>query len=156
MEVIVADYAGFCFGVARAVRKAMQAPKPVASLGPLIHNRQVVEQLAGEGVTPVTSVEEVESGRILIRSHGVTPEILARAGEKGLEIIDATCPYVARAQRLARKLAGDGYQVVIVGDPGHPEVKGLLGWAGSGAVVVPDKEAAKALPFHRRRALLAQ
>jgi 4-hydroxy-3-methylbut-2-enyl diphosphate reductase len=156
VEVIVADYAGFCFGVTRAVKQAREAPKPVASLGALVHNQQVVEQLASEGVHPVNSLEEVDSGRVLIRSHGVTPEILAAAREKGLEVIDATCPYVARAQRLARKLAEEGYQVIIVGDPTHPEVKGLVGWAGPGAVVVPNKEAAATLPFHPRRAVLAQ
>lgn len=156
MEVIVADYAGFCFGVKRAVEKAREAPKPVASLGMLIHNRQVVDQLAREGVRPVASLDEVNCGRILIRSHGTTPETLVRARNKGLEIIDATCPYVKRAQHLAQKMAAEGYQVIIVGDAAHPEVQGMLGWAGPGAVVVPDKKAAAALPFHPRRAVLAQ
>ncbi|MDN5361374.1 MAG: small subunit ribosomal protein ispH, lytB [Moorella sp. (in: firmicutes)] len=156
MEVIVADYAGFCFGVTRAVEKARRAPKPVASLGMLIHNPQVVEQLAREGVRPAASLEEVDCDRVLIRSHGTTPETLGQARARGLEIIDATCPYVRRAQRLAQKMAAAGYQVVIVGEAGHPEVQGLLGWAGPGAVVVPDKEAAAALPFHQRRAVLAQ
>ncbi|WP_258359294.1 bifunctional 4-hydroxy-3-methylbut-2-enyl diphosphate reductase/30S ribosomal protein S1 [Moorella sulfitireducens (nom. illeg.)] len=156
MEVIVAEYAGFCFGVTRAVKLAREAPKPIASLGALIHNRQVVEQLAREGVQPVEALDNVDCGRVLIRSHGVTPDLLAVAREKGLEVIDATCPYVARAQSMAAKMAGEGYQVVIVGDPAHPEVKGLLGWAGPGAVVVPDKEAAAHLPFHPRRAVIAQ
>lgn len=156
MEVLVADYAGFCFGVTRAVKKAKEAPKPIASLGSLIHNRLVVEELAREGVKPVASLEEVDCGRILIRSHGVPPDVIEVAREKGLEIIDATCPYVARAQHLARKLAGEGYQVVIVGEASHPEVKGLLGWAGPGAVVVFDKEEAELLPYYPRRAVLAQ
>lgn len=156
MEVIVADYAGFCFGVKRAVEKAREAPKPVASLGMLIHNRQVVEQLAREGVRPVAALDEVTCGRILIRSHGTTPETLARARERGLEIIDATCPYVKRAQHLAQRMAAEGYQVIIVGDAGHPEVQGIMGWAGPGAVVVPDQKAAAGLPFHPRRAVLAQ
>ncbi|MDN5344010.1 MAG: small subunit ribosomal protein ispH, lytB [Clostridia bacterium] len=156
LEVIVADHAGFCFGVARAIKQAGAAPKPVASLGTLVHNRQVVEQLAREGVHPVNSLDEVDSGRVLIRSHGVTPATLALAREKGLEVIDATCPYVARAQHQASKLAAAGYQVVIVGEPEHPEVKGLLGWAGPGAIVVPNKEAAATLPPHPRRAVLAQ
>lgn len=156
MEVIAADHAGICYGVAQAIEKATKAPKPVASLGPLIHNRQVVEQLYRAGVYPVASVGEVENGRILIRSHGVAPDVLAAARAKGLEVIDATCPYVARAQRLAQKLAAEGYQVIIVGEPEHPEVKGLTGWAGPGAIVVTDKEAAAALPPYPKRAILAQ
>ncbi|WXJ87355.1 4-hydroxy-3-methylbut-2-enyl diphosphate reductase [Moorella humiferrea] len=156
LEVLVADYAGFCFGVTRAVKKAKEALKPIASLGSLIHNRLVVEELAREGVKPVTSLEEVDCGRVLIRSHGVPPDVLEVAREKGLEVIDATCPYVARAQHLAQKLAREGYQVVIVGEASHPEVKGLLGWAGPGAVVVSDREEAELLPYYPRRAVLAQ
>ncbi|WP_245907792.1 bifunctional 4-hydroxy-3-methylbut-2-enyl diphosphate reductase/30S ribosomal protein S1 [Neomoorella humiferrea] len=154
--MLVADYAGFCFGVTRAVKKAKEAPKPIASLGSLIHNRLVVEELAREGVKPVASLEEVDCGRVLIRSHGVSPDVLEVAREKGLEVIDATCPYVARAQHLAQKLAREGYQVVIVGEASHPEVKGLLGWAGPGAVVVSDREEAELLPYYPRRAVLAQ
>ncbi len=156
MEVIVADHAGFCAGVTRSVKMAREAAQPIASLGALVHNRQVVEELARDGIRPVNSLEEIESGRVLIRSHGVTPATLAAAREKGLEIVDATCPFVARAQALAGKLAGDGYQVVIVGEPGHAEVEGLAGWAGPGAVVVAGKEAAASLPFHPRRAVIAQ
>lgn len=156
MEVIVSDYAGFCFGVARAVEMARKAAKPVASLGPLIHNRQVVTQLSEEGVYPVASLEEVAEGRILIRSHGVEPQVLAEASKKNLEVIDATCPHVARAQRLAAKLAAEGFQVIIVGEPEHPEVKGLAGWAGPGTLVIPNKQAAAALTPYPKRAVIAQ
>ncbi|MDN5347644.1 MAG: small subunit ribosomal protein ispH, lytB [Clostridia bacterium] len=156
MEVIVAEYAGFCQGVARAVKLAQQAPKPIASLGPLVHNRQVVGQLAAEGVRPVSSLDEVEEKRVLLRSHGVGPGVRQEAAEKGLEVIDATCPYVARAQMLAKELSEAGYQVVIAGDPEHPEVKGLVEWSGGQAMVVPHPEAAKAVPFHPKIALIAQ
>jgi len=156
VEVIVAPHAGFCFGVERAVKIAREAPKPVATLGKLIHNPQVVEQLAREGIYPVASLEEVRHGRVIIRSHGAPPEVLARARELGLKIIDATCPYVARAQRLASTLAAKGYEVVIFGDPSHPEVQGLKGWARDKGVVVSSREEALSLPHRPKRALISQ
>ncbi|MDK2820245.1 MAG: small subunit ribosomal protein ispH, lytB [Clostridia bacterium] len=156
MEVIVAEHAGFCYGVKRAADKATNASKPVASLGSLVHNQHVVDKLTKEGVYPVKSMDEVDCERVLIRSHGVPPNILSIAREKGLEIIDATCPYVARAQKLAQKLSNDGYQVIIIGEADHPEVKGLLGWAGPNAIVISNKKMAMELPFNSRRAVLVQ
>ncbi|GFN23465.1 bifunctional 4-hydroxy-3-methylbut-2-enyl diphosphate reductase/30S ribosomal protein S1 [Thermanaeromonas sp. C210] len=156
MDVIVADYAGFCSGVARAVKMAERAPKPLASLGPLIHNRQVVEDLAAKGVRPVVSLDEVTERTVLLRSHGVPPQVVEEAGERGLEIIDATCPFVRRAQQLAAELAAAGFEVIIVGEPEHAEVRGLVEWAKGKAVVVPSAAEAAGLPWHPRRAVLAQ
>jgi len=156
VDVFVADYAGFCSGVARAVKKAETAPKPVASLGPLIHNPQVVEDLAARGVRPVASLDEVEEGRILIRSHGVPPQVLEQARAKGLEIIDATCPFVRRAQELAQELASQGIEIIIVGDPEHAEVKGLVEWAKGKAKVISNPAEAGALPKSLRRAVIVQ
>lgn len=156
MDVIVADYAGFCSGVARAVKKAETAPKPIASLGPLIHNRQVVKDLAAKGVRPVAGLEEVKEGRVLLRSHGVPPQVLAVAKERGLEVIDATCPFVQRAQKLAQELMTSGFELVIVGEPEHAEVRGLVEWAGGKAVVVSSAEEAANLAYHPRRAVIAQ
>ncbi|MGI9952875.1 bifunctional 4-hydroxy-3-methylbut-2-enyl diphosphate reductase/30S ribosomal protein S1 [Moorellaceae bacterium AZ2] len=156
MDVIVADYAGFCSGVARAVKMAERAPKPLASLGPLIHNRQVVEDLAAKGVRPVASLEEVIEGTVLLRSHGVPPQVLAEARQRGLDIIDATCPFVRRAQKLAAELAAAGFEIIIVGEPEHAEVRGLVEWAEGKAVVVASAAEAANLPWHPRRAVLAQ
>lgn len=156
MDVFVADYAGFCSGVARAVKKAETAPKPVASLGPLIHNPQVVENLAAQGVRPVASLEEVKEGRILIRSHGVPPQVLEQARAQGLEIIDATCPFVRRAQELAQELASQGIEIIIVGDPEHAEVRGLVEWAKGKAKVISKAAEAEALPKSLRRAVIVQ
>jgi len=156
VDVIVADYAGFCSGVARAVKMAEGAPKPVASLGPLIHNRQVVEALAAEGVRPVATLEEVTEGAVLLRSHGVPPQVIEEAGRRGLRVIDATCPFVRRAQKLAAELADAGFEVIIVGEPEHAEVRGLVEWAKGKAVVVPSAAEATGLSWHPRRAVLAQ
>ncbi|MCG0278011.1 MAG: bifunctional 4-hydroxy-3-methylbut-2-enyl diphosphate reductase/30S ribosomal protein S1 [Thermanaeromonas sp.] len=156
MDVFVADYAGFCSGVARAVKKAETAPKPVASLGPLIHNPQVVEDLAAKGVRPVASLDEVQEGRVLVRSHGVSPRVLEEARARGLEVIDATCPFVRRSQELARELASQEIEIIIVGDPEHAEVRGLVEWAQGKARVVSSAAEAEALPRGLRRAVIVQ
>ena len=141
MEVIVAPRAGFCFGVRRAVEMAAStaasADRPVYTLGPLIHNPVVVRSLAARGVQVVGRPEEAQGGVLVIRSHGVPPGVLAEARRLGIEVVDATCPFVRRAQELAARLARAGYQVVLVGDPFHPEVEAVAAAAG-GALVVRE------------------
>lgn len=131
MKVIIARYAGFCFGVQRALKKAELAVQNssglVQTLGPLIHNPQVIERLADKGVSVVNRAEEATEGTLIIRSHGVDPKIIQRAKARGLEVIDATCPYVKRVQDFAKELKDQGFQVVIVGEKDHPEVQGILG-----------------------------
>ena len=128
----MASKAGFCFGVKRAIDLARATldnkEGPVYSLGPLIHNPQVVSYLAQMGLEKIHDLGEIEEGTLVIRSHGVGPALLETAREKGLDIVDATCPYVRRAQDLARQLAGENIQVVVVGDKAHPEVQGIIGW----------------------------
>ncbi len=140
MEIIVADNAGFCFGVERALEMVMGerrgARAPIYTLGPLIHNPQVVERLRTEGVCQVSSLDEVRAGTLVIPSHGISPGLGQEARQRGLRLLDATCPFVARAQDHARALAAQGYQVVILGDKGHPEVAGLVGAAGGRALVI--------------------
>jgi 4-hydroxy-3-methylbut-2-enyl diphosphate reductase len=109
------------------------------SLGPLIHNSQVVKCLEQKGVKAVKSLDEVSEGKIIIRSHGVAPEVRQEAADKGLEIIDATCPLVKRVQDKAQSLAQANYQVLVVGEKNHPEVIGILGYT-PGAVVIEKKE----------------
>ncbi len=138
MEVLVAEKCGFCHGVRNAISMAEQtlAKEPmVYSLGPIIHNRDVVLRLARAGLRTVESVDEIDSGTVLIRSHGAAPAEIARLREKGLTIVDATCVLVKRVQHIAEELQQQGYKVVIIGDENHPEVKAVVGCAGDVVVV---------------------
>jgi 4-hydroxy-3-methylbut-2-enyl diphosphate reductase len=152
VEIVVARYAGYCYGVERALRTTEEALEaavgPVASLGPIIHNPTVVGQLEARGVAVVDHAEEVESGTLIVRTHGVAPHVVERARERQLAVVDATCPFVAVAQRKAASLREAGYAVVVLGERDHPEVAGLQGFAGEGAVVVED---AAGLPLERLR-----
>ncbi|MEG0682828.1 MAG: 4-hydroxy-3-methylbut-2-enyl diphosphate reductase [Raoultibacter sp.] len=140
MKVIKAEFAGACYGVQRALDLAHAAVADgdsASTLGPLIHNPQVVSALDAAGVKVVNTVDEVESGIVIIRSHGVTPQVKAAAQAHGLPIVDATCPHVARAQKAAATLARAGCLVMVVGEAGHPEVEGLCAYAAEqGAEVV--------------------
>ncbi len=143
MEVIVAENAGFCFGVKRAVKMAFDAAgeEHVHTLGPLIHNPQVVERLTEKGVRQVSELSEVKEGTVILRSHGVTsPQVVADAQAAGLRVIDATCPFVTNAQRYAKQLVDEGYQVVMVGNRNHPETQSVLGHAGGDILVTEDFE----------------
>ena len=143
MEVFLADKAGFCFGVKRAINTAFEAAGKgrVYCLGPLIHNPQEVERLLREGVETVDDFTALKPGdSLIIRSHGVPPRVLAQARDMGLTIIDLTCPFVGKAQRDAEALQKEGYQVVVVGEKKHPEVQSILGYAGENAVVVAPAE----------------
>lgn len=158
MKVIRATKAGFCFGVKRALEMAEKTAKnsETVSLGPLIHNQQVVERMAEKGIHVANSVEEVEGAqKLIVRSHGVPPSVYEAARTKGIHIVDATCPFVQKAQRLAAESAKTS-QVVVVGDKHHPEVQGILGWAGEGAVSVETLEEAEKLPQYDSIAVLAQ
>ncbi|MDR3053647.1 MAG: 4-hydroxy-3-methylbut-2-enyl diphosphate reductase [Coriobacteriales bacterium] len=108
------------------------------TLGPLIHNPQVVEELAQRGVQVARSIDEVPAGVVVIRSHGVAPAVIAQARNKGLTVIDATCPHVSKTHKAAQNLREQGYTVVVVGETGHPEVEGILAHAGSDALVVQE------------------
>jgi 4-hydroxy-3-methylbut-2-enyl diphosphate reductase len=160
VEIIVARHAGFCFGVKRAldlVRDAAEAsPAPIQTLGPLIHNPQVVSRLEQEGVRSISDLSQAESGTVVIPSHGAGADVAERAQDAGLAVLDATCPLVADAQAHARRLAEEGYRVVILGDPGHPEVVGLARHAGPQAIVVENAEAARSLPRMGRVGLVCQ
>ena len=160
MEIVVADNAGFCFGVERALEMVTRGEEPIDApiytLGPLIHNPQVVERLRRQGVRQVSSLDEVSGGTVVIPSHGVGPAVQRQAREHGLRLLDATCPFVARAQDHARALAAEGYQVVILGDKGHPEVAGLVGAAGEQAVVIEHEDELAAVRVGARVGLVTQ
>lgn len=132
MRVVRAQYAGACYGVQRALDMAVEASSEgegASTLGPLIHNPQVVADLAERGVCAVEGPADVERGAVIIRSHGVTPAVRRAVEERGLPLIDATCPHVARAQKAAAELAQRCGSVVVVGEEGHPEVEGLVAHA---------------------------
>ncbi len=141
MKVEVARYAGVCYGVERALKLADEAAgkgTAVHTLGPLIHNPQAVEALRARGVEVAGCLDEVDSGTLVIRSHGVDPAIIAAAEDKGLDVVDATCPHVSKAHDAAGELRRDGYTVVIVGEADHPEVEGIMAHAGGEAIVVEN------------------
>jgi len=141
MRVIVAEKCGFCPGVENAISTAeriVESEKNVYSLGPIIHNRDVVERLAKSGLKTVKTVEEICGGTVLIRSHGAAPDEISKIKERGLRIVDATCVLVKRLQKIAAQLHNDGYKVVIIGDKNHPEVKSVVGCARD-AVVIGDE-----------------
>jgi len=145
VKVIVAEYAGYCYGVERAFNivegEAKNSRDPITTLGPLIHNRQAIEALEKDfGVRSADSLEEVPGGKIVIRTHGVPPEVVEEASRRGLEVVDATCPFVRSAQKLARKLVEEGYNLVLLGERNHPEVIGVTAHAGGKAIVVEKPE----------------
>ncbi len=142
MRVEKAQYAGACYGVQRALDLAQDTlaqGESATTLGPLIHNPRVVSELAASGLKSADTLDDIDTTTVLIRSHGIRPEVQRSLAEHGFDVIDATCPHVERAQKAAAELADQGCLVVVVGEAGHPEVEGLLAYArdrGGRAVVV--------------------
>lgn len=144
MEVILSECLGFCYGVKRAIKIAEEhADGKSCTLGPIIHNPQMVERLRSKGVGTVEDLTAMEEGTIIIRSHGVGPQVYAQARAKGLNLVDATCPHVKKAQLSAKELAQDGRQVVIIGEKNHPEVKSIFEWSGNRAVILETESDAE-------------
>lgn len=159
MKIIRAGTAGFCFGVRRALElaeQALQSHEKICTLGPLIHNPAVIEDLQKKGVEIVGDLSEAEGKPVLIRTHGVVPGVFQEAKEKGIALVDATCPFVRRVQQLAAELGEQGYQVVVVGEADHPEVKGILGWAGDDVIIVETISDASKLQNYEKIGVLAQ
>ena len=159
MPLEVAAHAGFCMGVKRAVEAAVKAAAdgvPTCSLGELIHNPRVVEELSQLGIPPIASVAEAAGRRVLIRSHGVSPEVLEALRGAGCEVLDLTCPFVDRLHRIVEEFTADGTPAVLVGERNHPEVQGTAGWARGPVHVVATPEEAEALPDMERALLCSQ
>jgi 4-hydroxy-3-methylbut-2-enyl diphosphate reductase len=161
LEIITADEAGFCFGVKRAidiVRDAVaDTDKKVYTLGPLIHNPQVVEELSKKGVNLAESIDDIkEDGILIIRTHGVEPKILKKAQQKGLDIIDATCPFVKNAHKYAKKLVETDYQTFIFGDENHPEVLGIYGYTVDRGYIIENVEDLKNITLKDKVGIVAQ
>jgi len=158
MKVLVAQKYGFCNGVRNAIRMAegtLTQQRNVYSLGPIIHNRDVVERLAKAGLKTVSDIEEIQSGTVIIRSHGAAPQQLVKLKEKGVKIVDATCVLVKRLQHIAVELANDRYEVVIIGDKNHPEVQAVMGCARD-VVVIADQSDLGKLPKNGRLGVICQ
>ncbi|HMK91949.1 MAG TPA: 4-hydroxy-3-methylbut-2-enyl diphosphate reductase [Thermoleophilia bacterium] len=155
VEVVVARYAGYCYGVERALKIAEEAgvtlAPPIYTLGPIIHNPSVVRRLAERGIAAVDDIDQVREGTVIVRTHGVDPEVIAAAEARGLRVIDATCPFVNVAHQRAHMLREQGYVPVILGERDHPEVVGLLAWAGPRAIVVEDADELRPAEVRNKR-----
>lgn len=140
IDVVKTERIGFCFGVRRAVSKVLKeaekTKRTIYTLGPLLHNPQVVTELEEKGIVPVRDIRDIASGVVAYRSHGIRKEEEAYAREHGLETIDATCPFVKRVRQRATYLEKHGYTVVIVGDEAHPEVASVLSYLDNGGIVI--------------------
>ena len=160
MQVLLADEYGFCFGVERAVEmveEAVSAGETVRSLGPLIHNKQEMQRLAHEGVTAISEPVQIGRGETaVIRAHGVTPQVQKELEEKATKVVDATCPFVTRVQKLAARAAAEDRHVIVVGSPDHPEMIGVQGYAPDHAFVIRDETEVAALPWLRNPLVVSQ
>lgn len=160
IDIEVARYAGVCYGVERALgmaeKAADEARKPVNTLGPLIHNPLVVNDLERIGVGTASNVSEVEEGTLIIRAHGVVPSVVEDARARGLDVLDATCPYVKKVHNAAERLVREGYQLIVVGESGHPEVEGIMGHAGDDAHVVSVPGDLDAIDLSRKVGVVVQ
>lgn len=160
MEIKKAKTQGFCFGVAITLKKAEETVAnptsgPVTTLGHIVHNPQMVQSFEEKGLINAQSIDDVDSGTLFVRAHGLPVEVFEKANAKGLTIIDATCPMVTKIHVQAERLRADGYKIVVVGDPNHPEVKGTLSHV-PGAWIVQAPEDVDALPRASRIGVVVQ
>ena len=150
MNVILAKTAGFCFGVDKAVNTVYEEIKnndgTVYTYGPIIHNEIVVSELTRLGVRVINSKEEldrIKKGTVIIRSHGVSREVRKSLDRKGIKVVDATCPFVAKIHRIVEKYSSEGYKVIIAGNREHPEVTGIKGWVNGECFIIDSAEELK-------------
>ena len=160
LQVLLAQEYGFCFGVERAVEMvehALSEGDAVRSLGPLIHNEQEMQRLGQHGVTTITAPVEIKRGETaVIRAHGVTPGVQNELESNASKVIDATCPFVTRVQRLASRAAAQDRHVVVVGNPDHPEMIGVKGYAPEHAFIIRDETEVDTLPQLRKPIVVSQ
>ena len=160
MQVLLADEYGFCFGVERAVEmveEALEEGDTVRTLGPLIHNEQEMQRLGQHGVTTISEPVQIKRGETaVIRAHGVTPQVQRDLEEKASKVVDATCPFVTRVQKLASRAANENRHVIVVGNPDHPEMIGVKGYAPEHAFIVKDASEIANLPKLRSPLVVSQ
>ncbi len=158
-EIRIAKRTGFCYGVREAIDKAKEASaagKVTHTLGQVVHNEGVIRDLQSLGIETVDTLDDVDHGAaVVIRAHGVRPDVMERASERGLEVIDGTCTWVIQEQKEIVKLVDEGYTIVLLGTPKHPEVVGLLGFAPN-AIVVDEEEDWEQVPRRKKMALISQ
>lgn len=144
MEIEKAEVMGFCFGVRRAVdivEEKLEEMDQLATLGPIVHNPNVIERLSGKGAEVVDSLDEVEAASVVITAHGAGEEVHKRIKSRGFDLVDTTCPIVHRAQEVAQDVTGEGFKLVIYGEEDHPEVRNILGWVeGKGTAIMDPEE----------------
>ena len=140
MEVVVAKKSGFCFGVktAMGIVEEHKGEKDVCILGELIHNPDVIEKIEKKGIKTIQSIDEIEKGTLIVRTHGEGKKIFEKAKEKGLKVVDATCPFVKKSQRIVEEYYSKGYQIVVIGESAHAEVVGINGWCDDSAIIISD------------------
>jgi 4-hydroxy-3-methylbut-2-enyl diphosphate reductase len=167
-RILIARSAGFCFGVKRAIsiadetagkaagKDARTKGVPLHSLGPLIHNPQAVEELEKKGVHVVQSVDDIPCGKVIVRSHGIARRDAEALAGKNVEIIDATCPFVKKAQEYARSLSREGYAVTVVGDANHPEVKSIISYIEAGVPILTSLSELREAAGIRKAGIIAQ
>lgn len=149
MEVRLAKSAGFCFGVKRAVQQVyeqIEKHKKIYTFGPIIHNEEVVKDLEEKGVIVINGIEqlkEIKQGTVIVRSHGVSKNIYRLLEEQKLECVDATCPFVKRIHNIVEEESAKGSNIVIIGNAGHPEVEGIMGWSSTETAVIESVEEAQ-------------
>ncbi len=163
-KIVLARSAGFCFGVRRAVQIAMQERKSrptdsITTLGPVVHNEQVSADMRRSGIGCAPTLSEVEQGTVVMSAHGIAPAVRRDAEQRGLRIVDVTCPFVTKLHRSALELASKNYQIVLVGDPGHTEVKGVIGAladVGATASVIGSVEELAEIPLGKKVGIVSQ
>ena len=161
MEIIVARNSGFCYGVRRALQLARQTGKKpgqrIFSWGEIIHNPEVIASLQKDGIQVASSLSQLRPGdTVIIRSHGISPAIYRALKKKKVKLVDATCPIVKKIQQTVERLSHRKGEIIIVGNKNHPEIQGLLGYSRRRALVVENEDQVRALPFKKKRAVLAQ
>jgi 4-hydroxy-3-methylbut-2-enyl diphosphate reductase len=163
MEVEVAKSAGFCFGVKRAVScvydEIRSGPGPIYTYGPIIHNEQVTADLSSKGIRIIESLDELDAvreGTVIIRSHGVSKAELERIKGSGLRVVDATCPFVKRIHRIVEDASAEGRDVIIVGNPDHPEVRAIKGWCSGRCFVIKNTAESEQLPVLGKVTVVSQ
>ena len=161
MRVKVADSAGFCAGVRNAIKAAEETAtrgEKWVTLGPLVHNEEVVNYFKEKGIYPVSNIDEIgpDVDGVIIRAHGISPLVLRELNKKGLKVVDATCTLVARIHKIVDRLKAEGYDIVIFGDETHPEVQGIMGWSNNQGFVLKDELAARDLRPLRKVGIVAQ
>ena len=161
MKIIVAEHAGFCFGVEKAVNAAERAVreannKVIYSLGPLVHNPQVVAKFEKRGLKVAEDIDGLDGEKVIIRAHGIPKDIEEEAKNLGIELIDGTCPYVKAVHKRVKKYKNDGYKIIIIGDKNHPEIIGINGWCDNEGIIINTEEEAMKLPNYDKVCIVSQ